>query len=87
MCTPDKLAEIEYQCKHAEIGCVQCKRMLADSVIEFFGPFRERRRELEAHPDYVKEVVIDGADRARRVARETLSEVKRAMNLLPVWEA
>lgn len=83
MFTPGKLEEIDYQCRHAEMGCVQCKRMLAESVVDFFGPFRERRKELEMRPDYVRDVIRDGAARATVIACETIGEVKRAMNLIP----
>lgn len=83
MFTPDKMEEIEHQCRHAEIGCVQCKKMLAESIVEYFRLFRERRSELEARPDYVADVIRDGAARAGAIARETLAEVKRAMNVLP----
>ncbi len=83
MFTSGRILEIERECRNAGIGCTDCKKMLAESVIEYFGPFRERRLELESRPEYVDEVVRDGARRASRIARETLSEVKAAMNLLP----
>ncbi len=85
MFTPDRLEEIEHECRNAGMGCVQCKRMLAESIVEFFGPFRERRRELESRPDYVRDVVRDGAARAGVIAQETIAEVRRAMNLFPHW--
>ena len=85
MFTPDRLEEIEYECRNAGMGCVQCKRMLAESIVEFFGPFRERRKELEARPDYVRDVVMDGAARAGAIAQETIAEVRSAMNLVPQW--
>jgi tryptophanyl-tRNA synthetase len=56
---------------------------LAESIVAYFGPFRERRLELQSRPDYVRDVIRDGAERASRVARATLTEVKAAMNLLP----
>ena len=83
--TPGKVSELETECRGAGIGCVQCKKLLAESIVEYFAPFRERRLDLEARPDYIRDVVKDGAARASRVARETLYEVRAAMNLLPPW--
>jgi tryptophanyl-tRNA synthetase len=81
--SPDVVQEIDVQCRGAQIGCVQCKRQLAENVVEYFGPFRERRKELEARPDYVRDVIRDGAARAGAIARETIADVKQAMNLIP----
>ncbi len=81
--TPGRVEEIGVQCRGAGIGCVDCKKLLAESIVAYFGPFRERRLELQSRPDYVRDVIRDGAERASRVARATLTEVKAAMNLLP----
>lgn len=52
------------------------KETLAAATGDFFAPFRERRRELLARPDYVREVIVDGARRARATAAATMAEVK-----------
>ncbi len=83
MFTPARVIEIESECRVAGIGCVDCKKLLAQSIVDYFGPFRERRLELQSRPEYVRAVVRDGAERASRVARQTLHEVKSVMNLLP----
>jgi tryptophanyl-tRNA synthetase len=83
MFTPGRVQEIGSECRVAGIGCVDCKKLLAQGIVDYFGPFRERRLELQSRPEYVREVVGHGAERASRVARETLREVKAAMNLLP----
>ena len=69
------------ECVSAERGCVDCKRHLAGSVNAFLEPLRERRRELEAQPGYVKEVLIEGGRRARSIARQTIAEVYEKMGL------
>jgi tryptophanyl-tRNA synthetase len=79
--SPARGDEIALQCRSAGIGCVDCKRILADSISSYFAPFRERRRELASRPGYVREVVADGARRAGVIARETMAEVKHKMNL------
>jgi tryptophanyl-tRNA synthetase len=83
MFTAGRIEEIERECRGAGIGCTDCKKMLAESVVEFFAPFRERRADLLARPDYVRDVISDGAVRASSVARQTITEVKSAMHLLP----
>ncbi|MFQ6045665.1 MAG: tryptophan--tRNA ligase, partial [Gemmatimonadales bacterium] len=62
---------------------LDCKRVLADNMAEHFAPMRERARELRSDPDRVRETVAAGAERARRVARETMREVRERMGLLP----
>ncbi len=75
----DSIAE---QCRSANIGCVDCKTLLAEEINSTLGPFRERRAVLATKPQYVAEVLADGAERARVIARETLREVKQKMGLL-----
>jgi len=78
---PDKLDDIAYKCRNALRGCVECKGILADGINLELEPFRERRQSLAAKPGYVKEVLVDGAQRARVIARETLLEVEEKMGL------
>jgi tryptophanyl-tRNA synthetase len=76
-----KIEDIATQCRAATRGCVDCKRILADSIDQAFRPFRERAAEYRAHPDRVREVLGDGAEKARRVARETLRAASDRMGL------
>lgn len=69
------------ECTSAGRGCVDCKRHLAGSINTFLEPLREKRRELEEKPEYVREVLIEGGRRARSIARETISEVYEKMGL------
>ena len=68
-------------CRTGELGCVDCKTLLADHLIEKFAPYRERRAELEAQPDLADTVLAEGAARARPVAQATLAAVRSAMAL------
>jgi tryptophanyl-tRNA synthetase len=77
----DTIARIDRDCRTAQIGCVECKRLLADSIAERFAPMRERAAHYRAHPDEVRGVLEDGAGRARELARETMAEVRRRMGL------
>jgi tryptophanyl-tRNA synthetase len=73
---------IAEQCRQAKIGCVDCKMLLAEAINSALRPIRERRVELAAKPEYVAEVLADGAQRARVIAQKTLAEVKQKMGLI-----
>ncbi|MDH5696590.1 MAG: tryptophan--tRNA ligase [Dehalococcoidia bacterium] len=79
---PSQLADIADQCRSAKIGCVDCKMLLAHKINSALQPFREQRAAFAAKPQYVKDVLVDGAQRAQAIARETLSEVKQKMGLI-----
>ncbi|MBI2872742.1 MAG: tryptophan--tRNA ligase [Chloroflexi bacterium] len=78
---PDKLDWVYEGCTKATLGCVEDKRLLAEGINCALAPFRERRRELEAKPGLVDEVLRDGASRAQEIARKTLSEAMERMGL------
>ena len=79
---PLKLNDIAEQCRSARIGCVDCKLLLAREINSSLKPFRERRAALATKPRYITDVLTDGAQRARVIARETLREVKQKMGLI-----
>ena len=78
--SPERVVEIEAGCRSGELGCVDCKTILADHLVEYFRPYRERRAELAAEAGLVEEVLARGADTARPVARATLDAVREAMH-------
>jgi len=77
-----KVFEISAQCKVAGIGCVECKKLLADNINDTLKDFRERRAALAKDPALIYEILDDGARRAQAIARVTLNEVKLKMGLL-----
>jgi tryptophanyl-tRNA synthetase len=77
-----KSSGVAEQCRRAEIGCVDCKMLLAEAINSALKPIRERRSELAAQPQYIAEVLADGAQRARVIAQKTLTEVKQKMGLI-----
>ncbi len=68
-------------CRSAGIGCLECKKPLIDSVVNEISGMRERAREYENNPELLRGIVSEGNERAREVAHETLTEVRRAMHL------
>lgn len=78
---PAVIPQIDADCRKACIGCVQHKKMFAEELIRALEPLRVRREEFSQHPDDVWAVLADGAERARVLANETMTEVKKKVGL------
>lgn len=74
--------DIACQCRNAEIGCVQCKNCLAERMNALLADIHIRREELKNKPDYVREILEYGAERARKVAAANMEEIRTVMNVL-----
>ena len=79
--TDDDRAWVREGCTTAGIGCVDCKGRLAERMLAHFAPYRERRAELLAHPERVKDALYAGAEKARAIARRTMDEVRSKLGL------
>jgi tryptophanyl-tRNA synthetase len=79
--TPGRLEELASGCRAASFGCLECKGELSERISAALAPFRERRRELVEHPDLVRDVLRDGASRARPLAQATMEQVRHAVGL------
>jgi tryptophanyl-tRNA synthetase len=66
-------------CRTAGIGCIECKAKMADHMIEWITPVRERRVEYERHPKRVLEILDEGSKKARKVAQGTMERVREAV--------
>jgi tryptophanyl-tRNA synthetase len=69
------------ECRQAEIGCVECKQIMAESLLQTLEPIQGKRAYYEANPDAVKAIIEDGDRRAQAVARETMEEVRAAVKI------
>jgi tryptophanyl-tRNA synthetase len=78
---PQVVKEIDEQCRTAGIGCVECKQKMAKGLIAGLAPIREKRAYYESRPDLVNDIMIEGSDRARRVARQTMDDVRAAIKI------
>src|SRR5512134_1626441 len=78
----DTVTKVADHCRGAKWGCLDCKRELADNMIRTLAPVRERALELKSRPGEVDEILADGARAARRIARETMLEVRERMGFL-----
>ena len=74
-------ADIDARCRTAQIGCVDCKRILSDNIATAFQPFRERAAHYRENPAEVGQILEEGAEKARAIARETMAEVRERMGL------
>ena len=69
------------ECKAGSRGCVACKKQLAKNIIEYLKPIREKRAYYEAHPEEVEQILKEGTEKARKIAKQTMEKVKKAMKL------
>ncbi len=72
---------VQQGCKSAGIGCIECKQPVIDAVLKEQEPMRERARMYEEDPQLVKNIIADGCERARKLAQETMRDVREAMGL------
>lgn len=79
--TPDQVQMIDRECRRAGIGCVECKKILAENINQHLAPFREKRNQLAQKPDRVWEILHQGARKARVIAEKTMQEVRAAVGL------
>ncbi|MDA8414206.1 MAG: tryptophan--tRNA ligase [Desulfobacteraceae bacterium] len=75
----EKLDEIIPACRGAAIGCVECKKILADCMNERLAPFRAKREELAARPQFVDDMLADGSNRASLISDTVMAEVRAAL--------
>lgn len=76
-----KVSLIDSECRNAQIGCVECKKLMAVNLIEAMAPIHERRTYYQNHPEIVTEIVEEGSRKAGQVAQETMREVREAIKI------
>jgi tryptophanyl-tRNA synthetase len=77
----ERREECQDWCENAKKGCVECKTILAGHINDWLAPIRERREALQRDPDRVRKIIEYGNAKARKVARQTLSDVREIMGL------
>ena len=78
---PETVKEIDKECRSAGIGCVECKQKMAEGLVNALAPIREKRAYYEARPEVVEEIMIEGSNRARKAACETMDVVRAAIKI------
>jgi tryptophanyl-tRNA synthetase len=68
-------------CKSAGIGCLECKQPVIDAILQEQEPMHERAQQYLDDPSLVRAIIADGCDKARKLAQETMRDVREAMGL------
>ncbi len=77
----DQLDWVMDGCTKAKMGCIECKKPVVDSIVAELKPIQESIEKYKSEPNLIQEIIFDGSERARRVAKETMLEVRDAMGL------
>ena len=72
---------VKIGCKGASIGCIECKQPVIEAVLKELKPIQERAAQFAEDPTLVKNIVAEGCEKARKLARETMRDVRDAMGL------
>lgn len=80
--SPEQKEWIQQGCRQAGIGCLECKQVLIQAILDEQAPRLERIAPYQAHPERLREVLHEGSQRARSSAASTLKSIKEAMGLV-----
>ena len=72
---------VQTSCKSAAIGCIECKGPVIEGVLAELKPIQERAAQYAEDPTLVKNIVAEGCEKARKLARETMRDVREVMGL------
>jgi tryptophanyl-tRNA synthetase len=75
------IEQVNRECRTAEIGCIDCKKLVADRVVDTLAPIWEARAALVSNPSRIEEIVHEGSKKAGAVANATLQEATEAMKI------
>jgi len=81
------MAKVNEGCRSAGIGCIECKGWAADAIVKLLNPMQEKRRKFEEKPRGAWDILEAGAEKARKVASETMDDVRAAMGMSLGYEA
>src|SRR5262249_37069080 len=79
---PEEQKQVDVECRSAARGCVDCKKHLVRNMNAALEPIRQKRAQVVAKKDYVKDVLETGNEKARGIAQDTMDRVADAMRLL-----
>jgi tryptophanyl-tRNA synthetase len=75
------IERVNRECRTAAIGCIDCKKLVADALVTQLTPLWEKRKDIEQRPGQVDEIIAQGCAKAQVVAQETLHQVYEAIGL------
>lgn len=77
-----ELKKITEGCQKAKIGCLECKRKLAENIFKQLRPIQEKRKKLEENPEKIKKILANGSKKAKKIAEKNMTEIKEKVGLL-----
>lgn len=83
----DTIAKVWEGCKSAGIGCIECKKWASDGLVRVLNPIQERRAKYENNPRLAWDILEAGSQKASKLAKATMEEVREAMHLSHRFEA
>ena len=82
---PDQIVYVDHNCRTAGFGCIDCKKILYENMIEEIGPIQKRVREMNDTPEYIQEVLSSGAAKCKSIAEEVMDEVRTRIGVKSDW--
>ena len=76
---PEKTGEVHEWCAKAQKGCTDCKMLLANILIDYLAPIRQKRFKLEKDKDRIRDILDDGRKKAQKIAKKTIAEIKEVI--------
>jgi tryptophanyl-tRNA synthetase len=76
---PATIEKVDHDCRAAAIGCVDCKKLMAENLVTWIEPIQTRRKEFEAHPGQVWDILDAGSKKAHAAAKKTMKRVRNAI--------
>ena len=76
---PETIAMVDSNCRTAGIGCVDCKKLMAENLVTWIAPIQARRKEFEAQPQQVWDILDAGSKKAHAAAKKTMKRVRNAI--------
>ena len=77
----ETVLRVDEECRTARIGCVECKKLMAQSLVKGLEPIYEKRAYYTSHPELVEEIIDAGCNKARKIATLTMEEVRNAISM------
>jgi tryptophanyl-tRNA synthetase len=82
---PDQISFVDHQCRTAGFGCIDCKKILFENMMEEISPIQARVKEIDETPGYIADVLTSGAIRCKAVVKDVMDEVRTKIGVKPRW--
>jgi tryptophanyl-tRNA synthetase len=80
---PDQISFVDHQCRTAGFGCIDCKKILFENMMEEIRPIQARVKEIDETPGYIEDVLKSGAIRCQAIVKDVMDEVRTKIGIKP----